>query len=288
MIPKRVFFIFSDNKLSWTRYISIKSCIKLNPGYEFFLYTFKQKNRTHSWIDDVKQDFFNYDGKDYMNELLKLPIITIPINDEFVDEDLTIIHNTDLLRLQILITKGGFYADTDILWLKSLDTLYKDIQHTDVGFMVEEFFYNCFLFGSPNNRFYELLHHQAKMIADNHTYQSAGTHVFYYFTEYEKTIFKDNGAAPEMSEEFILQRMDYLKTWFGDLVFYRLPLKQIVPYLFNQTQLIFEKPNQPIPDSLGIHWFGGDNISQKYNNIMNESNIDNFNNLFIKVAKNYV
>jgi len=62
MIPKRMFFYWSGNDLSWMRYMTLYSFRKMNPNWEIILYLSDNVNKIKTWNSGEEQDFLNYTG----------------------------------------------------------------------------------------------------------------------------------------------------------------------------------------------------------------------------------
>ena len=143
MIPKRMFFYWSGNNLSWMRYMTLYSFRKFNPDWEIVLYLSDNNNTVKTWNSPEEQDFINYKGINYLDKITELNIkiekviFLDPNNSKYVG--LSPVHESDLFRYYQLYTNGGFYCDMDVLFFRPIDEFYNYVTQNNFDTIV----YQC-------------------------------------------------------------------------------------------------------------------------------------------------
>ena len=124
-IPKSAHFYWGGGKLLYIRYLSIKTFVKHNPGWDVFLWMPKEPFKGRSWYTDmhppkIREEFMD----DYLHEALKL------VNPVYIDfkslgarKNLAEVHKNDYIRVNALYNYGGLWSDTDIIYFKPVTEL---------------------------------------------------------------------------------------------------------------------------------------------------------------------
>jgi glycosyltransferase involved in cell wall biosynthesis len=269
-IPKIAHFYWGSPKMSFLRYMTIVSFKKQNPDWSIYLYVPKNISTEVYWRTlgrDNKHcsDSVDYDGNDYFDRLVEevpIKIIKVDFSKTIIGPNAPEAHKSDLLRWKVLSSTGGIWSDMDILYVKPLcesflnsnskkNTLVCYDQDPDRGLNVIPI---GFLGSSGNSVFYKALAKQSLISYNKLNYQSIGTNVF-------------SQIAPTLQSAIDnFSMLNFLS--LNPNSFYHLDFKNI--------DKIFEK-NVDLPNSVvGIHWYGGHPLTQKYNNEINHSNVGEY------------
>jgi len=258
MINRTMNFFWEGGKLSWMRYMTIRSFCHYNPDWTVRLWQSEGTTAlgANSWNSREKQDFFTYDGIDYITELdmlsVERKIMDIPeLRRHNKFSKFTPVHLSDLFRWWLLREESGWYADMDILWTAPMVDCQKELAicqtrgHMAIG-----------LLGSGgDNKFYGDVFQLALVRAKNGDYQSAGTK-----TIHELLTGVKNQTL--ISNVFHLIRLRY-----GDIV-EDLPEKTVYPWYYTEMAQVFTSFSKILPQTVGIHWYGGTDLAQEYNALL--------------------
>lgn len=263
MLKKTMNFYWGGNKcLSYMRYLSIKSFCDKNPDWEVILHSPKTPNTKESWgTREQKSLKPNCDYIDYV--LQRLPNLTRKVHDNL--PDYPEVQRSDIMRIFIL-AGGGFYSDTDILYLKPMYKLLDRMpSDTDVVLCKDAMLnthYIGFLGSSKENTLFKGLFNviSGKQYENSEYYQSFGAMLFNSYIEKNN---RDNS--------------------------YYAPLKAIYPVDASGTIRLFSKRGIDISgETIGIHWYGGDPIASKYENEIVEENIFEYDNFLIEQMRGVI
>ena len=250
-------FYWGRNKpLSYMRYLSIKSFVDLNPDWRVILHSPDKINYTESW-GTREQKSLN-PSVDYYDKLET--IVQHKIHDTL--PDISEVQRSDILRI-FLLANGGFYSDSDILYTKPMSTFLASVPEDTKAVVcihpVDGYHSIGFLGASEDNKtFKELL--KVASAARNTGYQTFGSHLYY---EYIYPPFKEPT--------------------------YNIPFETVYPVIALETVRLFQKtPLQLSDNTIGIHWFGGDVFTSRYENNILDSNINTYDNYLINLMKGVV
>ena len=279
-IPKKIFFYWGGEQLSWMRYMTLYSFRKMNPDWDIILYTSSDYNEKQIWTGKAEQDYFSYTKNDtYFSKLEELNIIIKPVifpdsHNDFV-KNMNPVYRSDIFRYYKLYEEGGFYSDMDVLFFRPMNDLYDDLvkNDSDTLFFQETNLTSIgFLGSSINNDFYKRLFDNIKGV-NQVGYQAFGI-------VYINSLYNSNPARPTVIQK-IKQIHPHLKV-------YNLPMYTVYKYGSSVTEGMYNK-NFNISDwhekSIGYHWYGGNPKSQEYNNILNENNYEQYNTAFSSLVK---
>ena len=279
MIPKRIFFYWSGNNLSWMRYMTLFSCRKFNPDWEIVLYLSDNTNKSKTWNTMEEQDFINYDGINYLDKLEELNIKIEKVEwDDDIKNKISGIppnHESDLFRYYELYRNGGIYCDMDILFFRSIDEFYDEInnKYDTVIYQCEEYIATGLLASSKDNEFYKNIFNYAIENFNVNDYQSMGVHIIY--KKY------NNGINTGNVLNKIIENYPNLKI-------YSISTSLIYQYDFQKIKYNFTFPlniNNFDEKSIGYHWYAGHELSQYYNNFLTENNYMYHNTTFTTLVK---
>jgi len=254
MIPKIAHFYFAGRAWSFMRYLTLYSFCKLNPRWEVFLHVPTEaykKLRTWSSVEhEVK-----YIGLDYYDGVVELPIM---IREVSIKHPISDVQRSDLMRLELLRGVGGWFFDTDILFVKPMSKLKIPKRKKQVLCKNKN---GTFLIGAQascrfNDYFAEMhvaaIENVSKLINKSGNYQTLGTMIM-------------TPSKPNEEDTY----------WMKPSIFYKYTHKQL-DGVFGDGEL--DK------DCIGIHWYGGHPTAGKWENKLKESNLDEYDNLFCKEA----
>jgi len=279
MIPRRFFLFWSADKLSYLRFLCLKSIRHFHPDWQIDLFLQRPKDAEKTWLGDGKQDFHVYEGKDYLPFLKDLRINVIPVEGELsrLLDDKAPVHSSDIFRFQELHKNGGIYVDTDTLFTGPIDDLYDVVKDKDavITYSVAQGFQIGFLAASPGSEFFkELLASSHGGFKPEH-YQSCGTDALY--------LLLDPGCDPHNSFRLLSARYDQvLVDRFPNSCI--VPSETLYPYNCDVIPSIFEGEDREIPQYC-VHLFGGHPLFQEYNSKLTPDNAHEFDGFVFWVIR---
>lgn len=264
-IPKKAFFYWGADKLSFLRYMTIHSFKKYNPEWEIHCYCPKQLNNTALW--GGKQFENGSDIEDYTERLNQIGVTLMVFDFETIglNNDLNEVHKSDFLRYHLLHTQGGVWADMDILFFRSMDYLLCNEQIEKSNAYI---YYGVdpqhiqghaigFLMGVPGNKYYKDVFDMAKKHFSPKAYQ---------------------GAGPDMLNNHM--PLSYIEQNYAisDVCF--LDKNSVYSIDHNQYKILYDFHNTlSIPDNaVGIHWYGGSVFVKDILLSINHKNYKQYNN----------
>ena len=279
-IPKRIFFYWEGDKMSWMRYMTLYSFRKYNPDWKMVLYLNKNpKIKVKPWKCINSQDFFSYVGDDYFDLLSKLniEIVEWDLSDNKIKEtDLVVSpsHKSNFLKWSKLHEDGGIYSDMDILFFKPIDSFYDELIDGcyDTAICQTKYLSIGFLASKKHNEFFRDIFINGISKFNKDDYQTAGVMNIYDLYD---------GVS-------IDKVLDAAKIKYKNLKFYNIPMNLL--YFLDSTKINYAINNSlninKFPaESIGYHWYAGHPNMQKLNNLLNENNYMNHNNTFTCIAK---
>jgi len=260
-LPLVCYFYWENDKMSFLRYMSIKSFIHYNPDFQVVLITKRKKTGQRASIYKEQQDISYFNGKCYWDKCLQLPI-----KIEYLEEDYPFInklhlepqYNSDILTWYILGNKGGIVADTDIIFTNPFD--YEKYKDVDVSlFSYYNNFAIGFMFGKPNPIYSDLFSIAYSLKKDN--YQSIGGLLI-------RNYFLMNGNKYDLNVRYIPNEIIYP---FVDIMSW----KEQLEYPFKKMR----RYNVLSDRVCGIHYYGGYEKTKELNQKITKDNYKNFDNL---------
>lgn len=118
-----VHMFYSSDQMSWLRYICIKSFKIHYPDIPLKLWVSKEWSPVKTWDSEEQQEFHTtpLKGTDYITMLEDLGVIIVDWEQpQEVTERFGLldpIHQADIFRYWVLSQEGGYFCDTDILFL---------------------------------------------------------------------------------------------------------------------------------------------------------------------------
>jgi hypothetical protein len=295
-IPPRMHFFFSGPRLSWMRWMSLFSFRKLNPTWEMTLWMTSGHADESSWVTDEVQDFANTGagggiaGAGAVNHWDRLKPLKIEVKPYLPPAPFTTatpVHQSDLCRWAVLGEYGGWYADTDILWVDSMESAVGWSKSADVALVAYRDHAPIGFFGAkPGQKFFRELYLAAKANYSASNYQSAGADALGRviwgpggMSSRDGFGMRHNSSWPSMS--------DLIRRAFPHTSFCFMPIKSVYPWDSLQVHKIFSQDCEvPNRDVIGIHWYGGHKLAQKWNGKLSEFNFRHYQNTFCHFARN--
>lgn len=267
-IPKRISFFWSG-RMSWMRWLTLDTFIRLNPGWEVHLYTPPENTVLSKHWTGKADDDNSYRGLDYWDRLhssIQVHVFNPPTR-------MAAAQMCDFFQWELLSTIGGLYADLDILWISPLDDAIADYLSADILLCLESGILAIgFVGSSANCPFFKRVSKMAQAFMrkrkQNTNYQHYGASLLYSLFTRGKRQMNVASVLRHIELEHSNSRLAVL------------PSKLIYPFDWRQTREIFEE-SRPTPNcSLGLHWFGGCPISNRWNDTLTEANWKDHKNTF--------
>lgn len=237
-IPKILHLYWGGEKLSYIRFLTVKTFLKYNPDWKIIFLTPTQYTKTRSWITyENKEQSSDY--TDFFPELKKLPIEfeTIDMNKYYINNNIPEVHKSDFIRLIQLHQIGGLWSDMDIIYLKSMNNFYLNRpENRDIETFIcnNEYGHSIgFMMGSEGNKFFQSLSNLALGEYDSHFYQTLGAKLY----------------NKHFSTTEAIERLSSVMNISMDVVY---PVRA-----GNEKVLLDTKPINITEKTLGIHWFAG-------------------------------
>lgn len=113
---------WGGDKLSYMRYLTIKSFIQLNPDWKVIVWMPQREQVKRTWESD--HNAYEIECEDYREKLWELPIKVYAVDfTEIGFEGTSEIHRSDFLRIYLLYHWGGAWSDMDIIYFKPMTSL---------------------------------------------------------------------------------------------------------------------------------------------------------------------
>jgi hypothetical protein len=185
-------FWYSPHGLPYLRYLSIISFAIHNPSIKLFVYT--TKNLKVGRAFNTHEQSTVHITEDYMHKLKKLPNIELlHISDEFIKlipfKLETAVHVSDILRIWLLSTVGGYWIDSDIIFTTSINNSFlslNEFSDADTIISLSSFGSICpylthrigFLASKPTNEFFLELMNKIINHSSSFDYQAYGAALY--------------------------------------------------------------------------------------------------------------
>ncbi len=275
-IPRKVHFYWGNERTSYLRYLSVASFKHHNPDWEVNLYVPTQVHQGGiAWEAGESYEGTAYHGRDYSALLYQMPGIRVREVDfsafpEIAGAPET--YKSDFFRWHILNEEGGVYADTDILFFRSLreaasnTPAHKDVEagiclHQDTHII-------GFYMSAPGTSFFQRVQQEARAAMDERDYQSIGSHLL-------------NRLYPTVSS---------VKKAHPEVKVHNLPLELVYPFDWKEIDQI-HAPGDParLPAGcVGIHWFAGSPLTQRFNNLLDHTTCGTLGTILDRLAADLV
>ena len=270
-IPKIAHFYWGNPTLPFLNYLTLYSFHKFNPDWEIRLYTSPKYCEVRSWNTDENKHSFK--GEDYTHLLKTIPIkyITFDFTKINRTNNISEVHKSELLKQYVLSTIGGLFSDMDIIYFNSLSYLNINKEENKKIDTIISLHPNYrykhsigFLFSSPNNEYAKYLSEKQKTIPAGN-YQCFGVEL--------------------INQEF--PTLESIKEKFPNLNPIDMAKKTVYAYDAIDISQIYISNDMTKYDStsIGLHWYGGYPLSEKYINEVTDFSYKNYNNVLGKTIR---
>ncbi len=125
-VPKILHIYWGGGQLIYLRYLTVTTFMKLNPDWRVVLWMPVNSFTGKSW--GIEHNYLPLNPKlckDYLPELMNLPIEKMPIDfkDLGFKDNTPEVHKADYTRINVLSLYGGVWTDLDILYFKPITSL---------------------------------------------------------------------------------------------------------------------------------------------------------------------
>ena len=308
MIPKKIYFFWGNKKMSWMRYMTLKSFKMFNPTWDVTVYTVNCEVSDRTWYNHNVQDFSSFNGSDYMPYAQNLGIEFkewdyrgIEAFQECNINKMRASHLSNFFKWYMMAEVGGIYCDMDVLFFRPIDGFYNEMINGDYTTAIcqSEYLSIGLLASAGNDDFYRALLANSMANYTPETYQSAGVESIYHLyglkpdelqwileqilAQYPRfTAFDVNITFPQSNV------LGVAIARYPDLKFYNIPHTLIYSWdsfkiadAFGAGGTINDFPDEAI----GYHWYAGHPLVQNFNNLLTMNNYKRINALFTNIAK---
>lgn len=256
-------FWYHPQGLPYLRFLSIASFALLNPDYELIYYSPTIPLPTGRVFNSHEQGG-QLMTSDCTQFLLNIRNVTLrhvdPADCKFsMSQVKTAVHFTDLFRLELLSTVGGYWIDSDIIFTKPLThSIYASPEYGNVNTV--HVFSNLgpicpyvshrigFMGAAPGNSFFGALFNAAINRANNGDYEVFGSALY-------RTMY------PSLDQMYA-SHPDCTFTMLPTSTFYGIDLTAFLSHRLSMESILNSKV------FLGVHWYGGgDQLSELYSKV---------------------
>jgi len=247
-IPKILHVYFGGDKISYLRYMTVKTFLNLNRDWQIRFYYPRFPQKEKSWVSFEQK--YEYTGEDWFDKLVALPIKVVPFDFSLigVDNSLSEVYKSDFLRWYLLSTVGGLWSDMDILYFKPMDFLpfnTPENAHIDTGVCICRYGHSIgFMLASRDNLYYRYIWKRTKQAWNSTNYQSIGS-------------ILSNHLFPTVSS---IQRI------LPQLNAVNIPMDVVYAYDAARIHDIYktEDLSRFTNGSIGLHWYAGHPLAGQY------------------------
>ena len=304
---KHIFFIWEGKSMSFLRAMTLISFRNHHKDWDITLITFNSNLNTlqqlskHRKFCDIQTNILSeLSREDEFDNLSLCKDANINIVDFYKEysnvpgiKNALVNHKKDLLNWYLLSKNNCVVADMDILFTGSLDREYNTFLKSNAEFgtvcykrLPKKNYISVSLMFGKESEFCEELFYKGIKNYDASVYESCGSHLF----------------PPSFSEKIHDPACERFFSISEELIFpltTKMTIKEAMNTQYN-TNYIFSSQDLPLVSILadynilnlnktaGIHWYGGNLKSQKFNNRITHENYKD-NNTFISyfIKKNY-
>jgi len=269
-------FFWDGTPLSWMRYTTLASFRKFNPAWDIHLYRPSVPCHTPRWRTPELDDR-EYAGRDYMADVDSLGVERKEWKPPL--SQLAPAHASDVFQWDILGTIGGWYSDMDVLFTSPMDHAVGIFGNTDAVFCLETGGIAIGFFGAaPQSPVFQSIYREAVRHNQAGSYQCSGV----------EAVYRAAGTWPPKPNVSIggYHAMDAFRTKHPGLAIADIPEHAIYHYDWQSFVRLYDADETiPTETCIGLHWFGGSPVSQKWNNLLTADNYTNYKMTFTTYAK---
>ena len=247
-VPKIFHMYWGGEKLPYLRFLTIQSFMNQNPDWKImFWYPKSSASSVITWSS--RELDYSLSCDDYINELKKLPIEIneIDFEDYGFDNNISEVHKSDFLRLQLIADYGGVWSDADIFYFNPITNLsVNTIENKDKETFVCTCYYGHsvgFFMGTAKNAFF------TNMAANSiNAYKEYLSHIYQYLAS---DLWNKHYPTLESIEQI------------SPVV--NIPMDAVYSNDADDVPSIYDgSPPKFTPNSIGIHWYAGHQLSGKF------------------------
>lgn len=249
-IPKKFHIFWSGGSLPYLRYLTAYTFKKFNPEWEINLWTSQVKSKVRTW--NTHQLNYPETWEDWTDKLYRLcdNIHAIDFKSELgVDNAISEVHKSDLLRYWFLNKEGGVYSDTDIVYFRPITNLEinkPENKNKETFVCISHYGHsNGFFLSAKGSEFFRRMYEIARWLNHSSVYQSAGPDLC-------------NANYPTLES---IEKISSVENIGMDAVYFY--NGQHIDHIYNRNELIFDD------NSIGLHWYAGHTLS---GNFLNNTN----------------
>lgn len=268
-MKKDIYFYWGNETMSYMRYMTLYSFRIFNPDWKIYL--IQNSTPTNRVMHTVeKQDKTEYSGPDYSNYLENLNIDIMDFKPSMIDLDDSIVNNMsdvhikDILNWKLLSEFGGVVADMDILFTKPIfGQINEDIDIGLVcfdGYPEEGYIPVTLMYSAGANIFFEKTYRNSLTGYNPHSYESCGNLCMEERTLDDVRLNFPGLVVQKLNNEIIFPFIDY-------------PYHEAIAKLHTAVHT-----EEMAGRAIGIHWYGGNPVSQANNYKINERSVHKINN----------
>jgi hypothetical protein len=256
-IPKKAHFYWGGKILPFLRYMTVFSFNKLNPEWEITLYDPVAVSRRYSWTTPENKHEINTD--DFWNKLPgNIQRKTVDFEKIGISNDVPEVIKSDYLRLHLLSTDGGLWADMDILFFKPLTHAFKPREYTTYlcfhsNHLIRRKFHSIgLLMACPDNTIFKKLFKKAKTRVEEQNIQTIGSPFYRKFVD--------------MSDPGI----------------FNIPMRIVYPLRWRENILSMpagKALKRLVENTIGIHWYAGFPKAGEFQNAITQNTYTNYDNI---------
>jgi GT2 family glycosyltransferase len=275
-VPKVMNFYWDGSKMSYLQYLTVVSFHKFNPDWTINIYEPTSRYINKTWFTNEQK--YDYIGEDYYPKLKNLGyvnIIPFDFKEIGVNENISEVFKSDILRWYLLDNFGGGWSDMDILYIKPIDQLKLEgtlltgtLNEIDSVIVFDGFHHIIgFYLTKPKTGLFSTIFEQSKLRLNINEYQSVGSRLLMRM-------------YPTTSE--LIKKHPNLKVC-------NLPMEVVYPYNDSKINQMFNSTDMSLitDRTIGLHWYNGSEISKKFNNTYDPKN-KNIDNILTMLIDNVV
>lgn len=269
VFPRHCWCYWGEKTLPYLRYLTLETFCRQNPDWKITLYRPKYPCATKSWTSHEQK--YHPTGEDWSNRLENLPIEIIDFDFQDIDisNDVSEVHKSDFLRLYLLSNFGGLWTDMDIIYFRPIN-----LPLTHETYICNGHYGHSIglLLSTPNSPVFSFLFEEAKKEFNKNEYQSIGA-----------TLFNKNDEQIKALDR--TRRKMYPKSY--DNVPYNIPMDAVYAYnAENIVEIYMPMTTSKFTErSIGLHWYGGHQLSGMFSNIVTNSNYKTLDNVLGKTIE---
>jgi len=291
MIDKLAYFIWQGEKMSWLRYMTLKSFTYHNPDWKTVLYLCSDKSDYNiTWTSGEKQD--NYDKDDVKNYIHRIDDMNIEVVECTWGLSDHPSQNADIFRWELLSQVNGVCLDMDIMFVKSLTPFAEWLEDSSICIDIhctpdtyerkarwQDARLGVMASNGKSNFFHDINSYNSQIEKDNNSYQKYGRNLLRQYIHH--ITGEDLRTCSEEKVGEIIGKIEELyKCRAINIDHYR----TIYPWDWQDDNQRFYDVNT-IGDEFGIHWYAGSSISNRFNNFLTEDNFREHKNTICEYAK---